>query len=147
SLGDSLLDDPGGARSPVVAEHLAQRIGVPLTKFAASGSTSSALISDGQHTQAAAQFGAGDLATLWIGGNDFFYSIGLQFGISAGNYGAINTLENNVDTILGTLRGAGMDVVVFNLPNMAEIPFTESITFFQFQRNNIAQATIEWNNR
>ena len=72
SLGDSLLDDPGHVRSPVAAEHVAERLGVPLTKFAQSGSTSDELLDDGQHTRAAAQFGGGDLAMMWIGGNDFF---------------------------------------------------------------------------
>lgn len=147
SLGDSLLDDTGSNRSPVVAEHVANLLGVPLTKYAKSGSTSSALIDQGQHTQAAANFGAGDLAVLWVGGNDFFYSIGLQFGISAGNYGAINTLEDNVDSILGTLRGAGMDVLMLNLPDISEVPFTDTLTFFDFQLQNVAAATVEWNQR
>lgn len=72
SLGDSLLDDSAGVKSPVVAGHIAQRLGAPLTKLALSGSTSTALIEQGQHTSAAAQFGEGDLAVLWVGGNDFF---------------------------------------------------------------------------
>ena len=65
SLGDSLLDDPGGSRSPLVSDQLASRIGAPLTKLALAGSTSTSLINDGQHTQAAASFGEGDLCLLY----------------------------------------------------------------------------------
>ena len=137
SLGDSLLDDPDGVRSPVVAEHVAERLGVPLTKFARSGSTSDDLINAGQHTQAAAQFGAGDLAMLWVGGNDMFaHTLGITFGL----YGFLDDLEANVDTALSTLRGAGMEVVVFNLPDLSNIPATDFIS-------NMRKASERWNDR
>ncbi len=137
SLGDSLLDDPDDVRSPVAAEHIADRLGVQLTKFAHSGSTSDDLIGDGQHWQAAAQFGEGDLAMLWIGGNDFFtHTLEVAFGL----FGFIDDLETNVDTALMTLRGAGMDVVVFNLPDLSNIPLTDSIS-------NFRKATQRWNDR
>lgn len=137
TLGDSLLDDSGGERSPVAAEHVAQRLGVPVTKFAISGSTSDDLIAGGQHTQAAAQFGAGDLAMLWIGGNDFFQN---TLGVTFGLYGFIDDLEANVDTALSTLRGAGMEVVVFNLPDLSNVPATDLIS-------NFRKGTEQWNDR
>jgi len=137
TLGDSLLDDTDNSRSPVAAEHVANRLGVGLTKLAVSGSTSDDLIANGQHTQAAAQFGNGDLAMLWIGGNDFFDSV---LGITFGFYGFLNDLEANVDTALSTLRGAGMEVVVFNLPDMSEVPVTLGIS-------NFRTATLQWNDR
>lgn len=119
SLGDSLLDDPSGNRSPLVSEHFAAGLGVPLTKLAVEGSTSASLIAGGQHTTAAANFGPGDLAVLWIGGNDFFAN---GPSIAIGNFSFLNTLEDNVDLVLSTLVGAGMEVVVFNLPDFAQVP-------------------------
>ncbi len=137
SLGDSLFDDSSGERSPVAAEHVADRLGVSLTKFAVSGSTSSDLLQGGQHTQAAAQFGEGDLAMLWIGGNDFFRRIP---AVTLGLYGFIDDLAANVDTTLSTLRGAGMEVVVFNLPDLSNVPLTDGIS-------NFRKATELWNDR
>lgn len=137
SLGDSLLDDPDDVRSPVAAEHVANQLGVPLTKFAEYGSTSTDLIRDGQHTRAAAQFGEGDLAMLWIGGNDFFESV---LGITFGFYGFLDDLEANVDAALTTLRGAGLEVAVFNLPDLSNVPATDFIA-------NMRKATLMWNTR
>ena len=137
TLGDSLMDDPGGERSPVAAEHIAERLGVPVTKFAISGSTSDDLIAGGQHTQAAAQFGEGDLAMMWIGGNDFFQN---TLGVTFGLFGFIDDLEANVDMALSTLRGAGMDVVVFNLPDLSNVPATDFIS-------NFRKGTEQWNDR
>jgi hypothetical protein len=119
SLGDSLLDDPSGNRSPLVSEHLAARLGAPLTQLAVAGATSTSLIAGGQHTTAAANFGAGDLAVLWIGGNDFFAN---SNSIELGNFSFLDTLEANVELALATLVGAGMDVVVLNLPDFALVP-------------------------
>lgn len=147
SLGDSLLDDLLGFRSPLVSEQLADRLDAPLTQFARAGATSASLIRQGQHTSAAAQFGEGDLATLWIGGNDFFLSAANPLGVGIGNFRFMDRLEDNVDTILGSLTGAGMEVLVFNLPDMAAVPFTDTITFFDRQLENISEATIEWNDR
>lgn len=147
SLGDSLLDDILGLRSPLVSEHLADRLDAPLTQFAVAGSTSASMIRQGQHSDAAATFDQGDLATLWIGGNDFFVSTANPFGVGIGNLRFMDRLEDNVDTVLGTLRDAGMDVLVFNLPDMAKVPFTDAITLFNFQLRNISEATLEWNSR
>ena len=153
TLGDSLLDDTGGDRSPVAAEHVAKRLGVPLTKFAESGSTSTALIDQGQHTQAAVQFGAGDLAMLWIGGNDFFSN---PFEITFGGTDFLDTLESNVDTVMSTLNNTGMEIVAFNLPDMSQVPgvidVVEAATILTpFLRRpafeNITDATIQWNTR
>jgi lysophospholipase L1-like esterase len=119
TLGDSLLDDENGGRSPVFAEHLAQRLSAPLTKLAMSGATSDSLIAEGQHTAAAAEFGPGDVAFLWIGGNDF---IDNGTSIILGNFGFLNSLEANVDLILSTLDASGMDIVVLNLPDFAKVP-------------------------
>lgn len=153
SLGDSLLDDNLGTRSPVAAQHVADRLGAPLTKLARSGATSTALINQNQHTDAAAQFGSGDLAMLWIGGNDVFtHAPGITFG-SYDNF--LTTLEANVDTALGTLRDAGMDVIVFNLPDFAEVPAVAntvaSLVPLPFLRDaameNFTQAARFWNHR
>jgi lysophospholipase L1-like esterase len=147
SLGDSLLDELLGFRNPLLSEHLADRLDAPLTNFARVGSTSAGLIRQGQHTSAAAGFGQGDLATLWIGGNDFFLNMANPFGVGIGNYRFIDRLEDNVDGILGTLRSAGMEVLVFNLPDMAAVPFSDTITLFDRQLANATEATLEWNDR
>lgn len=153
TLGDSLLDDPDGGRSPVAAEHVADRLSVPVTKFAQSGSTSDDLIANGQHTQAAAQFGSGDLAMMWIGGNDFFSN---PFEIAFGENDFLVTLELNAETALSTLRSAGMEVVLLNLPDMSEVPgvissVNAATILTPFLRSsafeNITEATIAWNNR
>jgi hypothetical protein len=147
SLGDSLLDDVLGLRSPLVSEHLADRLDADLMELARIGSTSGGLIRQGQHTQAAAEFGAGDLATLWIGGNDFFLSMANPLGVKRGNFRFLDNLEDNVDTILGTLRGAGMEVLIFNLPDMAAVPLSDAITLFDSRLVNVTEATLEWNDR
>lgn len=147
SLGDSLLDDLLGFRSPLVSEQLADRLDAPLTQFARAGATSASLIRQGQHTSAASQFGSGDLATLWIGGNDFFLSVANPFGVGIGNFRFMDRLEENVDSILGTLADAGMEVLVFNLPNMTAVPVIEALSFSNRKLENISEATLEWNDR
>lgn len=158
TLGDSLLDDPGGGRSPVAAEHIAQRLGVSVTKFAESGSTSSDLISNGQHTQAAAQFGAGDLAMLWIGGNDFF---GAPFQAATGGDAFLDTLIANTTTVLRTLRPVNengeieepsLEVAIFNLPDISKVPgIIETVESIipRFLRDdayeNLFSATVTYN--
>ncbi len=141
SLGDSLLDDPGGSRSPLVSDQLASRIGAPLTKLALAGSTSTSLINDGQHTQAAASFGEGDLALLWIGGNDFLAAAPL---IIAGDVGFLDTLESNVDLIVSTLSDAGITVVVFNLPDISQVPGVIQQLGIS---DAIRQASAQWRDR
>jgi len=159
TLGDSLLDDSSGGRSPVAAEHVAQRLGVPVTKFAESGSTSTDLIRDGQHTRATAQFGEGDLAMLWIGGNDFF---GSPIQAATGGDDFLDTLETNANTAIQTLRAKDenndhqpdIEVAVFNLPDMSKVPgiiATVETTVLGFLRDSvyekISEATVEWNRR
>lgn len=153
TLGDSLLDDTSGGRSPVAAEHVANRLGVSVTKFAESGSTSDNLIVSGQHTQAATQFGTGDLAMLWIGGNDFFTN---PIAVASGDSDFLNTLESNVDQVMSTLSAAGIEIVAFNLPDMAEVPgVISAVNLATFgipllrdnALENITEETIAWNSR
>ena len=153
TLGDSLQDDPGGGRSPVAAQHIANRLGLPVTQFAQSGSTSSDLIADGQPTQAAAQFGAGDLAFLWIGGNDFF---GNPLDIAFGENDFLGPLVANAEMAIRTLREDDIEVVLLNLPDFSEVPGVISAVNLgtlgiPFLRNNafenITDATIAWNHR
>ncbi|MFK7957582.1 MAG: GDSL-type esterase/lipase family protein [Lysobacterales bacterium] len=141
SLGDSLLDDPVGARSPLVSDQLASRIGAPLTKLAVGGSTSTSLINGGQHTEAAASFGEGDLALLWIGGNDF---LDAAPAIILGNLDFLDTLESNVDLIVSTLADAGITVVVFNLPDIAQVP---GVIQQVGSNDAIRQASDQWRDR
>lgn len=151
SLGDSLQDDTAGTRSPVAAEHIAARLGVPWTKLAKSGATSDDLIADGQHTTAAANFGDGDLAMLWIGGNDFFYA---YFTVVVGGSltATLDDAQANVETALSTLTGAGMDVVLFNLPDMAQVPLVDAAApglIGQRERflSEYSRASAEWATR
>ncbi len=153
TLGDSLLDDPGGGRSPVAAEHIAERLGVPVTKLAVSGSTSQNLIASGQHTQAATLFGTGDLAMLWVGGNDFFTN---PIEIASGNSDFLIPLETNVGIAMSTLKDAGLEVVAFNLPDMAKVPgviraINIATLGIPLLRNNalenIREETVAWNTR
>lgn len=141
SLGDSLLDDPAGGRSPLVSEQIADRLGVSLTKLAVGGSTSTSLIATGQHTQAAADFGSGDLALVWIGGNDF---LDAAAAITLGNTSFLDTLETNMDEILSTLTSAGMEIVVFNLPNIGQVP---AVVQQVGESEAIRDASFEWRNR
>lgn len=147
AVGDSLLDTGAigsiGIRSPSVAEHLAWRLGATYTRLAQSGSTTTTLIAQGQHTTAAANFGPGDLAVLWIGGNDMK---SLQLDLIFGNYSVLDPIEANLDTILATLRGAGMDVLVFNLFDFAQLPLViDSAPSFALPAATLASA--EWARR
>lgn len=146
SLGDSLQDDPDGVRSPVAAEHIAARMGASWTKLAVSGSTSDDLIDDGQHTSAAANFGSGDAAFLWIGGNDFFYS---YFTVLFGGtlQSTLNNAAANVETALATLTAADMDVVLFNLPDMSAVPFVETLAPGNRFLDEYSRASGEWATR
>ena len=138
ALGDS-LQDTSAERGPVFSAHVAQRLGASFTNLAVGGATSASLIEMGQHTVAASEFGSGDLAVLWIGGNDFLGAI------DAGDPAFVPELERNVDTILATLRNAGLEVITFNLPDMSLLPGT-------FDLQGEAQATVralteEWRER
>lgn len=142
SLGDSLLDDPLQTRSPLVSEQIATRLGAPLTQLAIAGSRSATLLERGQHTEAAANFGEGDLALVWIGGNDF-RDAALAV-TTTGDISFLNTLEANVDEILTTLRGAGMEVVLFNLPDFSLVP---GIMILLPTVDNLRETSIEWATR
>ncbi|HEY6564226.1 MAG TPA: GDSL-type esterase/lipase family protein, partial [Pirellulaceae bacterium] len=141
ALGDSLFDDTAGTRSPVAAEHLARVLGAPLTNLAQSGASSSTLLSQGQHTSAAAQFGTGDLALVWIGGNDFFQN---SLPITFGSFGFLNTLQSNVNTAVTTLRSAGMEVVLFNLLDMSRVPLVQNAGI---GAANFRAASLQWRTR
>ena len=145
SLGDSLLDDgtPGDQRSPVVSQHIAARVGASHTQLAVGGATTSSLIAQGQHTTAAANFGAGDLAVLWIGGNNFLAN---GSAIAVGNFSFLNSAEADMNVILSTLTGAGLDVVVFNLPDFAGVPSVQ-LNVPAALRPNFTAASIDWSNR
>ncbi len=145
ALGDSLFDDSDGVRSPVAAEHVADALGAPLTNLAVSADKSANLIAGGFHTTAAANFGEGDLALLWIGGNDLLQLPGFVNIPIFGDFGVVDTLEANVNTILSTLQAAGIPTVVFNLPDLAEVPVTGLNPLGN--RANWRAATIDWNNR
>jgi phospholipase/lecithinase/hemolysin len=145
SLGDSLLDDGtfGDQRSPVVSQHIAGRVGAAHTQLAVGGSTTSSLITQGQHTAAAASFGAGDLAVVWIGGNDFLAN---GNAIAFGNFSFLNTAEANLGIILSTLTGAGMDVVVFNLPDFSGVPQVQ-LNVPSSLHPNFRAAALDWQGR
>jgi phospholipase/lecithinase/hemolysin len=145
SLGDSLLDDGtlGDQRSPVVSQHVAGRVGATHTQLAVGGATTASLIAGGQHTNAAANFGSGDLAVLWIGGNNFLAN---GNAIALGNFNFLNTAEAHMHTILTALTGAGMDVVVFNLPDFAGVPQVQLNVPAQFHPNFRAAAQ-SWRTR
>lgn len=141
SLGDSLFDDPLQTRSPLASEQIAARLGAPLTQLAVGGSRSATLLEGGQHTEAAANFGEGDLALVWIGGNDFRDA---ALSIIGGDSTFLDTLESNVDDILSTLRGAGMEVVLFNLPDFSQVP---GIILLLPSLENLRETSMEWATR
>ena len=145
SLGDSLLDDGtlGDQRSPVVSQHIAGRVGAAHTQLAVGGSTTSTLIAQGQHTTAASSFGAGDLAVLWIGGNNFLAN---GTNIALGNFSFLDTAEADMHTILSALTGAGLDVVVFNLPDFAGVPSVQTGVPAALHPNFTA-ASLDWRSR
>jgi hypothetical protein len=145
SLGDSLLDDGtlGDQRSTVVSQHIAGRVGAAHTQLAVGGATTGSLIAQGQHTTAAASFGAGDLAVLWIGGNNFLAN---GTNIALGNFSFLNAAESDLDIILATLTGAGMDVVVFNLPDFAGVPSVQ-LNVPASLHPNFTAASLDWRDR
>ena len=100
--------------------------------WALDGSTSSDLITGGQHTGLAQQIAAagGDvnLAWLWIGGNDFRGLFAPEI-IQAPDPGAsiqstVVTLATNVQIAIQTVLAANpqLDVVVANVPDLRALP-------------------------
>lgn len=138
-LGDSLFDAQP-ERAPVAPQHIARRLGVPYATVAEGGATSASLLAEGQHTRVAADFGAGDLAVLWIGGNDFLANIN---GASGDEF--LNELEANVDLILATLHDAGLAVLTFNLPDMSRLPGTLFLDADQATR--VRSWSLDWRDR
>ncbi|MCA9260464.1 MAG: hypothetical protein KDA61_14730, partial [Planctomycetales bacterium] len=152
AIGDSLLDDSSGSRSPVVAAQLADLLGVPLSNFANSGSTSTAMLEQQQPERAAAAAQPGDLAVVWIGGNDLFWSAPQ---VTFGNYDFIDTLAANVSSAFEILRQADLEIVAFNLPDFADVPIVQTtvktLVPFRFLQaaalENFTQAARFWNDR
>jgi hypothetical protein len=141
SLGDSTFHDSAGNRGPVVPQQIADRMGLPLTRYAQGGATSASLISTGQHTAAVANHGPETLAMMWIGGNDFLNN---GAAISFGNYSFLDDLEANVNTAVSTLVADGLDVVLFNLPDLALVPAVQTSGL---NLSNFTTASIDWRNR
>lgn len=141
TLGDSLQDDPSGQRSPLAGEQLAARLDLPITQLAQGGATSASLIEQGQHTAAAEQFGEGDLALVWIGGNDFLDNANF---VVFGDYSFLDTLEANTEIILETLLDAEIEVVVYNLPDMSQVP---GVIENLFDTTNMREASRIWRDR
>ena len=118
SLGDSLLDDGSRRRSPLIPEHVTDRLGVDLTQLARGGSTTATLLSQEQHTRAV-ELGA-TFAFVWIGGNDFLAN---QINIGLGHFAFLDTAQANLETALDTLIAGGVrDIVFFNLPDLSVVP-------------------------
>ena len=144
SIGDSLVNLFGTDRGPIVAEHLADRLGVSNTNFfTANFATTQAVVDSGAHISAAASFGPGDLAVLWFGGNDFLAE---GNNIAAGDFTFLAQSESNYSIVLDTLRDAGVDVLVLNLfdvniapQGIAQIP--------DALRSVFRAATQDWNGR
>lgn len=144
SLGDSAL--AVGAelgRAPVVSDHVAQRLGAHHTILASDGTTTASMLADGQHTQAAAQFGPGDLAFIWVGAEDILDN---QIAITLGIYSSLNGMEANLDIAVSTLRTAGLEVVILALPDLSLTPVVQRKAP-QFTWANFQTASRRWRNR
>lgn len=143
SLGDSMFDDSSGNRSPLASEQIAMRLGAPLTQLAKGKITSTELLASGQIEAAVASFGPGDLALLWVGSNDMLQNFSQ---VAVGNLAFLDTLEANMNVAVAALTGAGMDVLVFNLPDFAFLPRVQLMVPPALYPNFTA-ASSEWHNR
>ena len=144
SLGDSALDvGESVERAPVVSEHVAWRLGAAHTNLAVDGTTASSLLATGQHTTAAASFGSGDLAIVWVGAEDM---VANQFGIILNNFSFLDGMESDLDTAVATLRGAGLEVVILSLPDLSLTPAVQK-NAPQFSWDNFQTASRRWRNR
>ena len=144
SLGDSALAvGPDVGRAPVVSDHVAERLVAFHTNLATDGTSTSSLLADGQHTQAAAQFGPGDLAFIWVGAEDILAN---QIAITLGIYSSLDGMEANLDTAVSTLRAAGIEVVILALPDLSLTPVVQRKAP-QFAWGNFQTASRRWRNR
>lgn len=144
SLGDSSLDvgeDLG--RAPVFSEHVAWKLGAAHTNLAVDGATTDSLISSGQHTTAAANFGNGDLAIVSVGAEDIVEN---QVPLVFGNFSFLNGMEANLDTIVSTLRAAGLEVILLTLPDLSLTPVVQK-RVPSFAWDEAQTASRRWRNR
>ncbi len=98
--------------------------------WARYGADVSDAIAQGQHTGLAAQAAAGqiDYAIVVIGANEFSPQISAYFNIYNGfwstttitNY--VNTALNDLRTIVTTLQGSGVPIVIANAPDFGMVP-------------------------
>ncbi len=100
------------------------------TDWARYGADVSDAITQGQHTGLAAQAAAGqiDYAIVVIGANEFSPQISAYFNIYNGLWSAatttsyINTALNDLRTIVTTLQGSGVPIVIANAPDFGMVP-------------------------
>lgn len=136
ALGDSITapyqggpKGVGGDRSwAELLQTLRGPEGVTVANVAHDGATSTSLLAQGQHTKIAELVAGGEVnsALLFIGVNDATVNLG---SILAGNpQPFIQTLVNDVTTVLGTLTQAGLvHVVVANIPDTAMTPLIQGM--------------------
>ena len=100
------------------------------TDWARYGADVSDAISQGQHTGLAAQASAGqiDYAIVVIGANEFSPQITAYFNIYNGLWSSttitnyVNTALNDLRTIVTTLQGSGVPIVIANAPDFGMVP-------------------------
>ena len=112
SLGDSLTAPAPWPTYPALITPLLGSSS--FANLAVGGTTSTTLLSTGQHTRAINDHQA-TFAFLWIGGNDMlgaWYSGALS---QPGNTAWIDLYEANLATALDTLSSGGADVIIANL--------------------------------
>jgi lysophospholipase L1-like esterase len=136
ALGDSITapyqggpKGVGGDRSwAELLQTLRAPEGVTVANVAHNGATSAMLLAQGQHTKIAELVAAGEVnsALLFIGVNDATVNLG---GIVAGNPGPfVQTVVNDVTTVLGTLTQAGpVHLVVANIPDTGMTPLIQGM--------------------
>jgi lysophospholipase L1-like esterase len=139
TLGDSLTDTYTG--KPYAGPNLgwtdqlvAQRSGdITLHNFALAGSTSTTLLSQGQHTSAVnlIQAGTAKYVTLAIGANDigaFLAQVNPAMPATLDPSAHAATLIGNVATTVAALQAAGGKVILANVPNIADTPSIQILT-------------------
>jgi acyl-CoA thioesterase I len=126
ALGDSLTEgdgDEGNGGYPARLEKLLQdvRAKLKVTNLGKSGWDSNALINGDQGLpsqlkQAVAQ--KPDIALVWIGSNDLWYS---TYGTD--DQAPIDNFETNIDTILSALQASDITTFIALLDDQAKRPF------------------------
>lgn len=146
-LGDSYSDEyrfypPHRARARNWVEIAAETRGVDFGPFsgedrgtprhagyaynwARSGATTADAIAEGQHTGLAAQVARGEVGLVWVflGGNDFLEALRSSDAEAELSLAADRAIAN-LETILGTLRGAdrSVPILVATVPDVMELP-------------------------